>query len=379
MRKRCQIVLLVLFGVLCSRRVSCTSAHNLQNLLKHPHYADGHQHGVQSQRTTSFPQRRTYEIGRPSYSPTYSAAPTAKFRESINEEGSSVGSFTRVSPVPKEYYKMNGYAIKSTSATKSSTVVDPRIPQELSEVREANEHFVRMRSRASCGVPRSQVICVRDIYPEKELLPRCTLLHRCTDAAGCCEDENLHCAPKAMQEVVLHFYVLGDDHRSSDVEKLWFVNHTECECQPKPTADVMTTTTTTTLSSLDENLVEQHPQRDEHNPKCRSCPSPFCVRQLGKGICSCDCFDRHKPCLRIKRGRDALSDIERRCVETGRCNVPDCEYGPFDPENGRCPRRPNYDADRRPDYDGPRWSESGRRPRPDIRNPEHRWKYLERD
>lgn len=80
-------------------------------------------------------------------------------------------------------------------------------PVELSDVREANDHFVRMRSGAFCRWPRPQAVCVKDLYPEKEFLPRCTLLHRCTETAGCCEEEGYQCGPKAMQEVVLHFYV----------------------------------------------------------------------------------------------------------------------------------------------------------------------------
>ncbi|GFY50685.1 PDGF_2 domain-containing protein [Trichonephila inaurata madagascariensis] len=266
-----------------------------------------------------------------------------------------------------------------------------------------------MRSGARCHLPRSEVVCVRDLYPDKEFLPRCTLLHRCTETSGCCEDDTLQCAPKAMQEVVLHFYVLGDDHRSSDVEKLLFVNHTECECQPKPTLETSTATPSTTATAEPHHHKEMHhhkedhlnrelhshkemhnhkevhsnkglehkeepdhyPQGDQKYRKCRLCPSPFCVRELEDGRCSCDCFDRHRPCIRIKRGRDALSDAERRCVLGGKCNIPDCDYGPYDPEKGRCPRRPDHEAFR--------GTENGRRPLPNSRNPNHRWLYFERD
>ncbi|GFQ68645.1 PDGF_2 domain-containing protein [Trichonephila clavata] len=144
--------------------------------------------------------------------------------------------------------------------------------------------------------------------------------------------------------------VLGDDHRSSDVEKLLFVNHTECECQPKPTLETSTATPSITATEEPHHHKEMHhhkeehmnremhshkemhnhkevhsnndlehkeepdhyPQGDQKYRKCRLCPSPFCVRELEDGRCSCDCFDRHRPCIRIKRGRDALSDAERR-------------------------------------------------------------------
>nr|XP_042912433.1 uncharacterized protein LOC107453542 [Parasteatoda tepidariorum] len=290
-----------------------------------------------------------------------------------------MGAWSRASPVTKmEYYKM---ALKSTSATKSVVAIDPQIPQELSDVREANEHFVRMRLEAGCRIPRPQVICVRDVYPEKNILPRCTLLHRCTEMTGCCEDESTQCSPKAMQEVVMLFYVLGGDHRSTNVEKLLFVNHTECECQTKPnitttvapTTPLPTTTTTTlptTTTSTSKTTEEQFPLGDQKYNKCRSCPSPFHSRELEDGICSCDCFDRHKPCIRIKRGREALSDGERRCVLAGHCHIPECDYGSYDPDRGRCPKRPDYDGFKGND---------GKRPTPNHKNPNHRWTYFERD
>ncbi|GIY32608.1 PDGF_2 domain-containing protein [Caerostris extrusa] len=306
--------------------------------------------------STSYPSVGGYE-GRPSF-----YGPPTSPRSSESSRAAS-----------KDYYKMNGYSVKSTSATKSALVDPSSIPQELLEVREANEHFVRMRSGARCSAPRSEVVCVRDLYPEKEFLPRCTLLHRCTETSGCCEDDALQCAPKAMQEVVLHFYVLGGDHRSSDVEKLWFVNHTECECQPKPSLETSTDSigSTPTDTEVTKTVVDQYPQGDQKYRKCRSCPSPFCVRELEDGRCSCDCFDRHKPCIRIKRGRDALSEMERRCVLGGHCNIPDCDYGPYDPERGRCPKRP--------DHENFKGMEQGKRPLPNSRNPNHRWLYFERD
>ncbi|XP_054713998.1 uncharacterized protein LOC129223422 isoform X2 [Uloborus diversus] len=319
--------------------------------------------------TTSFPQRSWNLESR--WTPSLSAAPTLKTR---SQDGPSLGPWNRVVP---GYYSLNGFPAKTTSASKSP-LLDPRIAQELNEVREANAHFVNMRSGARCEIPRAQVVCVRDLYPEKELLPRCTLLHRCGDSAGCCEEEGMHCAPKAIQEVVLHFYVLGGDHRSNDVEKLLFENHTECECQAKPqviSVTTSTTTTTTTAAPITPNVTVSHEQpllRDQQQNKCRPCPNPFCIREHERGRCSCDCFDRHKPCIRIKRGREALTDTERRCVDAGHCNIPDCEYGAYDPDRGRCPRRPDYDAPRGPE--GPY-----KRPPANHKNPNHRWLYFERD
>ncbi|GBN35014.1 hypothetical protein AVEN_238363-1 [Araneus ventricosus] len=59
--------------------------------------------------------------GRPSFSPIYSGAPT-----SPRTSDSSLGPWNRVTS--KDYYKMNGYSLKSTLATKSAP--DPSaIPQ----------------------------------------------------------------------------------------------------------------------------------------------------------------------------------------------------------------------------------------------------------
>lgn len=84
----------------------------------------------------------------------------------------------------------------------------PFLP-ELEDVRSANEHFLRIRTTARCRVPRTRVVHVKEFYsdPSKEYLPRCTVLHRCGDDSGCCDNEQYECVPRTMQEVTLHFYV----------------------------------------------------------------------------------------------------------------------------------------------------------------------------
>ncbi|XP_049268200.1 uncharacterized protein LOC119382589 isoform X2 [Rhipicephalus sanguineus] len=119
--------------------------------------------------------------------------------------------------------------------------VTPVLSQELEDVRSANEHFLRIRTTARCRVPRTRVVHVKEFYsdPSKEYLPRCTILHRCGDDAGCCDSEQYQCVPRAVQEVTLHFYTIhlqnqngGEVGLRNSVTKLLFPNHTECECQP---------------------------------------------------------------------------------------------------------------------------------------------------
>lgn len=46
--------------------------------------------------------------------------------------------------------------------------------------------------------------------------------------------------------------------------------------------------------------------------RCHNCPDPFTRRAYEDGRCSCDCFEKQKPCLKIKKGREALGALQRR-------------------------------------------------------------------
>ncbi|GFR02472.1 vascular endothelial growth factor A [Trichonephila clavata] len=233
----------------------------------------------------------------------------------------------------------------------------------IDEVRLVNNHYLRIRSHARCRKPVPQVIRVKDYYPDpsREYIPRCTILHRCGDFTGCCDSDAFHCVPSAIQEVSLPFYTLKVDKTGlagvNTIEKLLFQNHTACQCQP-----------INNLPRIQDGL--KNLQDGEEDPpvksKCRECPVPFTNRIYKDGRCGCDCFDRQKPCLRIKRGREPLSEIERRCVLANQCHIPDCEYGLYNIESGYCPRR--HDEDQRPHHR-----------RQKQFHPNHRWTHLERD
>ncbi|KAF8781455.1 Vascular endothelial growth factor A like protein [Argiope bruennichi] len=216
------------------------------------------------------------------------------------------------------------------------------VQRGMNDLKSANAHYLKVRNTGKCKDPKAQVIRVKDYYPDpsREYIPRCTILHRCGDFTGCCDSDAFHCVPSAIQEVTLSFYALtigkNGISTSNDVEKLLFQNHTACQCQP-----------INDLPRLQDGL--NNLQDGEEDPpsksKCRECPVPFTSRVYKDGRCGCDCFDRQKPCLRIKRGREPLSEIERRCVLANQCHIPDCEYGLFNPESGYCPRR--HDEDQR--------------------------------
>lgn len=271
----------------------------------------------------------------------------------------------------------------------------PTLSQELEDVRSANEHFLRIRTTARCRVPRTRVVHVKEFYsdPSKEYLPRCTVLHRCGDDSGCCDNEQYECVPRTMQEVTLHFYTIhlqnqnGEVGLRNSVTKLLFTNHTECECQPindiprtaprppkfaassrDPSNRLPVSLPIHPPSSDDSELVSgsgMHEEIPGAPLKCHNCPEPFTRRSYDDGRCSCDCFEKQKPCLKIKRGRDALGDLQRRCVETQECHVPECEYGLYDVETGRCPKRPDY---------WPKHAEQRK-----VHPHSHRWQFFERD
>lgn len=61
---------------------------------------------------------------------------------------------------------------------------------------------------------------------------RCTLLYKCDDQAGCCENDAMQCTAKVQEAVTVFFYVLyHNETRYNSVEPLVFTNDTECECR----------------------------------------------------------------------------------------------------------------------------------------------------
>uniref|UniRef100_A0A182TFE2 Uncharacterized protein n=1 Tax=Anopheles melas TaxID=34690 RepID=A0A182TFE2_9DIPT len=44
-------------------------------------------------------------------------------------------------------------------------------------------------------------------------------------------------------------------------------------------------------------------------------------------------------CIRFKEGFESFSMETRKCIRSKRCTVPQCEYGMYNPHEGRCPKK----------------------------------------
>ncbi|CAL8105263.1 unnamed protein product [Orchesella dallaii] len=244
----------------------------------------------------------------------------------------------------------------------------PQTPETA--ISEAVRHAVKVTREGGCRIPKPRLVRVQDFYPHpgKTYVPHCTILHQCSDDTGCCKHDVLTCSPKTTQRVELAFYTISlDQSRGPTVERLVFYNHTECECRDKmdemmprdsaayasslsalSSSDPFTLAGANSLSPLNsytalsktnsKNNAQGQVQSNSKNSLCK-CPSVFTERTLTDGSCSCDCFDKEKECLKLKRGRDFFTVQDKWCIQSGRCEVPECAYGSYIHLVGRCPRK----------------------------------------
>ncbi|KAH9529634.1 hypothetical protein DERF_003508 [Dermatophagoides farinae] len=87
----------------------------------------------------------------------------------------------------------------------------------FTEVNLANSHLFYIRTKYSCSTPRAKLVKVLDYHasPLKQYVPRCTVLHRCDDESGCCEDVTHRCEPSKTQLVELYFHVIRSDMKNN--------------------------------------------------------------------------------------------------------------------------------------------------------------------
>ncbi|KAI1292112.1 WD repeat and SOCS box-containing protein 1 [Halotydeus destructor] len=112
----------------------------------------------------------------------------------------------------------------------------------LSPMTLAAHHYSSMVTEAKCSQPAPRVIMLRDIYPgaRKKYLPRCTVLHVCSESTGCCPQETETCAPKTQHLVTLYFFAIELTDKGvqrKTIEKLSFANDTQCHCVPMNRVD----------------------------------------------------------------------------------------------------------------------------------------------
>ncbi|XP_054741568.1 uncharacterized protein LOC129246880 [Anastrepha obliqua] len=197
----------------------------------------------------------------------------------------------------------------------------------------ASEHVKQILKEAACRVPQRHVERIqRD--PSKMYMPHCTVLHRCTDETGCCRSERQTCAPKRTKNVELYFYVRSINEKRGTVERLTFINHTECHCveRSRQQADEYHNLPLYGISYGGQSL------RRATILNC-NCPKLYEKILQEDGFCRCDCSSGNTGCDWLKRGMEHFSMIDRKCMSEGRCKPPTCEHGPYIKKYGRCPRR----------------------------------------
>ncbi|XP_058826259.1 uncharacterized protein LOC131686117 isoform X2 [Topomyia yanbarensis] len=188
----------------------------------------------------------------------------------------------------------------------------------------ASHHATKIRREGSCSLPKPKIILASN-DPTKQYTPHCTILHRCGDDVGCCLPTQT-CAASKNSTVELYFFVHAVGSRSS-IERLSFVNHTECSCINRhETINLTSIPTTSTASPAITASV------------C-TCPSLFHRVIDNDNRCYCDCSSSDTQCDQFKRGQEHFSMENRRCIKDGRCEEPVCEYGHYNKAKGKCPTR----------------------------------------
>ncbi|XP_067010039.2 uncharacterized protein [Anabrus simplex] len=218
-----------------------------------------------------------------------------------------------------------------------------KVSQNDPEFRKAVDHMVRMSVEGECKIPKPKLVQVKSEYPHpsKIYLPRCTILHQCGEDTGCCKTETLTCVPRYTNRVELYFYTTTVGSSAPQrVEKLTFYNHTECMCENRNAAMMHRDVESGHYFRRSANYGghrKSEPERTDTN-NCR-CPSKFSVRYGRDGACTCDCFDKQRECLRLKKGKDYFSAQDRQCIQNEECRLPSCEFGSYFRLAGRCRKK----------------------------------------
>uniref|UniRef100_A0A1A9WUX0 Platelet-derived growth factor (PDGF) family profile domain-containing protein n=1 Tax=Glossina brevipalpis TaxID=37001 RepID=A0A1A9WUX0_9MUSC len=205
----------------------------------------------------------------------------------------------------------------------------------------ASAHHRRIVGEAICRLPQPRVERIRR-DPWKIYTPHCTVLHRCADDTGCCPSERQTCAPKRTKAVDLYFFVISLNETQGSIERLTFVNHTECHCVEKSkqrAPEYATDYHQLYGSGLETISNNQFPYMRRATVLNCNCPNLFEKILQEDGYCRCDCSSGNTGCDWLKRGMEHFSMNDRKCILEGRCKLPTCEYGAYIKRHGRCPRR----------------------------------------
>ncbi|XP_068236337.1 uncharacterized protein [Palaemon carinicauda] len=195
-----------------------------------------------------------------------------------------------------------------------STPVDG---SNLQTYRLASDYVRWVMNNGKCEVPLRRCVPLSNLVPGRKFIPRCALLHRCGQDAGCCNSLEHSCEMAESENVDLHFMIHEADRVG--VQTLTFVNHTRCSCQPKRVAKERT------------GVIE--------TPTPCKCPKNFETVVARSGQCMCDCAEGKSPCRKYKKGKRYFSGTDIKCISSGECTEPTCEYGPFILRKRRCTKR----------------------------------------
>ncbi|XP_066158335.1 uncharacterized protein [Euwallacea fornicatus] len=255
------------------------------------------------------------------------------------------GTRERVVQARRDYMQQKGNVAskKSSEESKTTAVVD---------------HFVRIKSSGQCKRPVPKVIPVHIEHPDPTVtyIPHCTVLHRCAEDTGCCNYDTT-CQYKERVEVSLYFYVKPIGSDVPKVEKLNFYNHTECECKEKTLGNNKEEISSTTekqkgvaTNSVYTPNFKSFPGKSFQSvlkgkteipesllQKCK-CPTEFHPRIKYETRCFCDCDNNNEDCVRMKKGKEYSSLVDRICIQNRECGTVSCEYGAYNKVKGRCPR-----------------------------------------
>ncbi|XP_053697547.1 uncharacterized protein LOC128744510 [Sabethes cyaneus] len=197
----------------------------------------------------------------------------------------------------------------------------------------ASHHASKIRQEGSCSVPQPKMVPASN-DPTKQYTPHCTILHRCGDDVGCCLPTQT-CASSKNTTIELYFFVQAVGSRSS-IERLSFINHTECACINRHESSVAVHPVA--IAGLSSGTVPVPVSVAAAAPNC-TCPALFQRMIDNDNRCRCDCSSSHPQCDRFKHGLEHFSMENRRCIKDGRCHEPVCEYGHYNKAKGKCPTR----------------------------------------
>lgn len=228
------------------------------------------------------------------------------FAPDEHEDGVTIVEEQETHPEDTEDYVNNAPWTRRTNPSPSVNIIDMQM------IKLAAQNAQRVKIEGKCEVPQQRCEAIRSTKhsPDTVFLPRCALLHRCSEDTGCCISDDNICGPAETETVELFFYAFGDTR--AKIEVMTFVNHTRCSCQPRS-----------------NNIV----------PTCK-CPRYYSpVTDNHSRQCACDCDIGRSKCRRYKKGRRYFSAADISCISSGECVEPTCEYGPFLTRQRRCTKR----------------------------------------